>query len=474
MTRLLTRAARLHAARMARAIAPSIARLERRFRTVLERRYDPVQTAALLAITPAAAARFSSLARFLREVDAQGGRLAKLNVPPAGVHEALRDFATLLDPVLGGRFQPAREQLHLATVLVLENAYYRVRESEAQTLFSIYRAQAEGRDFEDLLHRFVGVLTRGFRARAGRLLLGSGTEALPSPLVEPRCIERGSGQEHLVADPDIRARYVCWWTYPLCENAVVQFGFAAARHWLPRERALLEAVAERCRESRERGRLEEEIRLLQAEARHREEEERRRIGRELHDEAGQSLLLLRLELEMLEREAPAAVVKRLRQARASTERIIEELRRIVSALSPAQLERLGLEAALRQLAARFQKVHPAHVAVRIQAPPKDLPMRIQEVIYRVAQETLQNIVKHSQANRVNLLLVFTDKNIRLSVSDNGTGFDPQTAGKKPGSFGLAGMRERASLLGGRLTVRSQPKKGATVILQLPRTLAQVA
>jgi len=101
-------------------------------------------------------------------------------------------------------------------------------------------------------------------------------------------------------------------------------------------------------------------------------------------------------------------------------------------------------------------------------------MRTQEVIYRVTQESLQNIAKHSQATHINLLLVFTDKNIRLSVSDNGSGFDPQTAGKKPGSFGLAGMRERASLLGGSLTVRSRPEKGTRLILQLPRTFGQVA
>src|SRR5262249_27394015 len=181
---------------------PSITRLERRFRTILERRYDPLQTAALLAITPASAARFRSPARFLREVDSQAQRLAKLNVPPAGVHEALREFAGLLDPVLGKRFQPAREQLHLATVLVLENAYYRVRESEAQTLFSIYRAQAEGRDFEDLLHRFVGVLTRGFRARAGRLLLAPDAGSISPDLAQPLYIERRSGKEALVADPD--------------------------------------------------------------------------------------------------------------------------------------------------------------------------------------------------------------------------------------------------------------------------------
>src|SRR5207253_9129944 len=100
-------------------------------------------------------------------------------------------------------------------------------------------------------------------------------------------------------------------------------------------------------------------------ARHAEEEERRRIGRELHDEAAQSLLLLRLQLEMMQRDAPPGLHPRLSQSRTIAERTIEELRRTIAALSPAQLERLGLDRALRQLAVRHGKVHPAEVGVRI-------------------------------------------------------------------------------------------------------------
>jgi two-component system NarL family sensor kinase len=101
-------------------------------------------------------------------------------------------------------------------------------------------------------------------------------------------------------------------------------------------------------------------------------------------------------------------------------------------------------------------------------------MPIQEVIYRVAQESLQNIAKHSQGTHVILSLAAADKSIRLSVSDNGAGFSAETAGSKPMSFGLAGMRERAALLGGTLAIRSAPGKGATVALQLPRNPQWVA
>lgn len=212
---------------------------------------------------------------------------------------------------------------------------------------------------------------------------------------------------------------------------------------------------------------EREVRLLESAARQVEEQERRRIGRELHDEAGQSLLLLRLELEMLEREAPDGLRQRLAAARGTAETIVAELRRIVAALSPAVLERLGLAAALRHLVGRFRKVYPAAVRTAIAMPPKLLPLEFQEVIYRVAQESLNNVAKHSRASRVNLSLRAADKSIRVRISDNGVGFSAEAAGRRPMSFGLAGMRERAELLGGTLAVRGAPGTGAVVILDLP-------
>jgi signal transduction histidine kinase len=212
---------------------------------------------------------------------------------------------------------------------------------------------------------------------------------------------------------------------------------------------------------------EREVRLLESAARQAEEQERRRIGRELHDEAGQSLLLLRQELEMLERQAPEALRPRLAAARATTETIVAELRRIVSALSPAVLERLGLAAALRHLTDRFRNAYPAAVRVALALPPESLPLEAQEVVYRVAQESLNNVAKHSQASRVNVSVRAADKKLRVRISDNGIGFSAEAAGRRPMSFGLAGMRERAELLGGTLAVRSAPGMGTVVILDLP-------
>src|SRR4029077_15379671 len=98
--------------------------------------------------------------------------------------------------------------------------------------------------------------------------------------------------------------HASYWSFPIGQVALLQLGFAAPYRWLPRELAMLHAAGARCFEAIERVRMQGEVRRLEAEARRAEEEERRRIGRDLHDETGQSLVLLRLQLEMLERDAP--------------------------------------------------------------------------------------------------------------------------------------------------------------------------
>ncbi len=469
---ILTPEARRHARLMAKALQPFAARLERRFReSMYERRYSPAQVRALLAITPVAAARLRSLPEFLEQIDYQGRRLAKLNVPRAGISDALHEFAAVVDEALQGRFQPVREQLQLATTLGLESAFYAVRDAEARAFFALYRAELEARDVDDLLDRFVRILTQAFNATAGRLLLPEGP--IPAALSRPLYIEKGQPAERWI-DRGIDRRCASYWSYPVRSLGVMQFGFRSRYPWLPREVALLEAAGSRCIEAIERARLQREVRRLEAQARHAEEEERRRIGRELHDEAGQSLLLLRLQLEMIERQAPESLRPALEEARTAVANTVGELRRIVAALSPAVLERIGLYSALRHLVTRFRKVYPGRVRVRFSGCSEPLPREIQEVLYRVAQECLQNVAKHSQATGVNLSMHVADKSIRLSVSDNGAGFHAETARARATSFGLAGMRERAALLGGTLTIRTAPGKGASVTVELPRAAAQVA
>ena len=472
MIGLLTAEARRHIRTLLKAVAPHAGRLDRQLsaRLRVECR-DGQAVRVMLAITPAAAARAGSLSRFLEQVEASGRLLAKLNVTPEDLAAVLEKFERVLDGVLDGHFAPAREQLALITQIVLRQSFYEVREAETQAFFALCGAEAGAGGREDLLQRFSSALAWAFQAAAGRLVIFPGPA--PGKLARPLYLERGGG-ERWIADPKWHHRYASYWSYPFGSQVVLQLGFRTPNPWLPRDRNFLAAAAARFRAALERMRMEGEVRRLEAEARRAEEEERRRIGRELHDQAGQDLMLLRLELEMIGRDAPESLRGRLAEARELAGRTGAELRRIVAALSPAQLERLGLGAALRQLVTRYRKLHGAAIRLRFSGDAGDLPRETQEVIYRVAQECFQNIAKHAQAQRVNLYLHRADKSIRLSVADNGAGFCAETAFGKPRSFGLAGMRERAALLGGTLAIRSAPGEGTRVTLKLPVSRAAPA
>ena len=249
----------------------------------------------------------------------------------------------------------------------------------------------------------------------------------------------------------------------------MQFGFSKSYEWLPREQELLAAAAERCLMAAEKARLmedlaprEEQVRRLAEHMLHVEEMERRRISRELHDEAGQSLLCIRLQMELIEQALPAEHAEwigKLREARDLTERTILEMRRLIAALSPAVLEQLGLGAALRQLVNRFQRLHPIRVKLQL-AKMGRLPQQTEMIAYRLVQECFNNIGKHSGARSVNISVSSADGLLRLTVEDNGVGFKVEEALAGSESFGMSGMRERVALLGGRFEIRSYPKNGS--------------
>jgi signal transduction histidine kinase len=470
----LTGEALVHLRAMARAVVGSAARLERRLLRELARRgYDAPRRKALAALSPAAAAALLAarkpIGRFLEAVAYHGRRLARLNVRPDEVVDALRLADRLLEEVAGERFRPAREHLHLATILAVNNAFYDVREGEAQAFFGLAEAEAEARDVGDLLHRFSGVLAQAFRARAAGLYL---LDEVPAARRRPRYL---SGRARPL-DARLEAAGDCWWSFPIPAGkqvaGLVELAFPGRYPWLPREAQLLRAAAEGCGRAIERATLVEQVVRLAAAARRAEEEERRRLGRELHDETAQSLLVLRLQMEMLERETVGEVQARIAGLRESVERNVNDLRRIIAALSPAMLERLGLEAAVRQLAERFGKRFAGRLTVRISSSGRPVPAEASEAVYRIAQESLHNVFRHSQAVSVNLLLRIADRVVKLSVVDDGVGFDADVASNRPMSFGLLGMRERAALIGGTLRIRSAPGKGTAVVLEVPRASAE--
>ncbi len=511
---------RIHLQRLAVLLEPHEDRIERRFLNRLrELGYQPKQRSALAAITPGAAARVlvrgDPPLKFIEQVEYNGRRLAKLNLPPSAILESLQEYDRILGPKLEAlipdehaNFQWVREQLHFCVILTLNNAYYQVREAETQAFYELFRVELESRNLEELLRRFLESLVHVCGADAGRLYMlnenasawalkaGASSRAsvpvqvqvpnrpgLMKKLSKPRHLSAEGHPSDVLLDASWNKRFASCWSIPLAANGrtagVMQFGFAKPYEWLPREQELLAAAAERCLMAAEKARLmedlahrEEQVRRLAEHMLHVEEMERRRISRELHDEAGQSLLCIRLQIELIEQALPESNVEwiiKLREARDLTERTILEMRRLIAALSPAVLEQLGLGAALRQLVNRFQRLHPCRVRLQL-SKMGSLPQRIEVIAYRLVQECFNNIGKHSAATHVNISLASADGNLKVGVEDNGVGFHVQEALAKRESFGLSGMRERVALLGGKFQVESRSegtKKGTKISIELP-------
>jgi two-component system, NarL family, sensor histidine kinase DegS len=193
----------------------------------------------------------------------------------------------------------------------------------------------------------------------------------------------------------------------------------------------------------------------------------------------QSLAVIRLQMEMIEQSMPADAAdwrERLAEARDITETTILHVRRLIADLSPAVLEQLGLAAGLRQLVNRFRRTYPCSVRVHLGKLPQ-LDSDFQIVVYRLAQECLNNISKHSEAKHVNISVTIADRVLRLRVEDDGVGFHVDEGLSRKQCFGLIGMRERAALLGGSCqirTTRTPPdskarakKQGTEIDIRLP-------
>lgn len=480
-------------AESARELGPRIAEADRRF--LKGRKGDARIGVALLATTAGAAFRLlqqgATISAFFEQVEYSGRRLAKLNVPPATIVAALDEYARLLGPE--SNLHWVVQQLNFCVILTLNNAFYQVREAETKAFYDLFRIELESRSLDELLSRILVSLAEFCGAAKARVfLLEEGkegawqlrAEARATGLVRHRslripntaALRRKLSRPALTSelDPGWQRRGGSVWSVPLggkLASGVIQFAFAREYEWLPREQELLTAAAERCWMGIEKAKLveglaarEEQIRQLAEHMLHVEEAERRRISRELHDEAGQSLLCVRLQMEMLEGRLPdslAAERATLRETRQAVEHTIIETRRLISALSPAVLEQLGLGAAIRQLIQRFRQVHA--VKVKLQAHRlENLPKRTASIVYRLVQECFHNIAKHSFADSVNVSVGTADGYLRLMVVDNGIGFDVEAAFRKQDSFGLSGIRERVTLLGGKFQIESKRPEGKRV------------
>lgn len=205
-----------------------------------------------------------------------------------------------------------------------------------------------------------------------------------------------------------------------------------------------------------------------------QEEERRRLARELHDETLQALIALQQRVLLLRQHlhGDPDAQRALNELQSLLERTMRELRRTTHNLRPLYLEDLGLVPALETLAREIQNRHPdLQVEVLVQGPVARLEPEQELALYRIAQEALQNIVRHAQATWAQVRLVFGPRQVRLEVQDNGRGFRvPESPAEfaPQGHYGLLGMYERAELIGARLTLHSEPGQGTRVVLTLPR------
>jgi signal transduction histidine kinase len=200
-----------------------------------------------------------------------------------------------------------------------------------------------------------------------------------------------------------------------------------------------------------------------------QEAERQRVARELHDATGQSLTAIGLGLRGVSntlRQDTDKAAGHLRQLEGLVAQALDELQRLIADLRPSHLDDLGLPAALRWYAGEVQGRMPLNITVEIDGEPRPIEPVANTALFRVAQEALTNVVKHAQATSATVRLSYLSEMVRLQVTDDGCGFDIRTQAQRP-AWGLLGMEERATLLGGNVVIQSQPGQGTRIEMTVP-------
>jgi two-component system, NarL family, sensor histidine kinase UhpB len=195
-----------------------------------------------------------------------------------------------------------------------------------------------------------------------------------------------------------------------------------------------------------------------------QEAERLRVARELHDEIGQTLTAVTIQAERAAASDPGLASQALRDVADAVRESLDEVRRIARELRPEALDDLGLVNALIALCTRVGAQNGPRVMRELQAKLPALPPEVELVLYRIAQESLTNTLRHAHASAVTVALEVDAQSVTLRVADDGEGLPPDLP---RGTAGLAGMRERALLVGGRLSIESRPGEGTEVCLTVP-------
>jgi len=232
-------------------------------------------------------------------------------------------------------------------------------------------------------------------------------------------------------------------------------------------------AVETLEDTTERKSAEENLRYYLQEITRAQEEERKRIARELHDDTAQVLGSLSRQLDNFIRKkhgfAPSEVLF-LKDLQAQLNRGVQGVHRFVQTLRPSLLDDLGLIPALRSLVKGLQESDGIGTDLKVLGGEKRFSSEVELLLFRIIQEALNNIRRHAQASEAQVVVEFAEDRIKVTISDNGRGFE--LSGRvddllRSGKLGLAGMQERARLLGGTIEVQSTPGKGTTLIVEVP-------
>lgn len=219
---------------------------------------------------------------------------------------------------------------------------------------------------------------------------------------------------------------------------------------------------------KETGQMNEQLRELSAHLQNIREEERMHIAREMHDELGQLLTGFKMDVISVRKKLPAdlapALYKKLDAMESSTNEAIKFVRKLAAELRPSLLDDLGLIAALEWHSQEFESRYNIRVIFQSQMIDLPIPTVIATGLFRIFQESLTNIARHAKAHQVKAGLTVADGSLKMEIVDDGKGFDTNAQRK---TLGLLGMKERAIMIGGELSIRSKPGKGTTVIITVP-------
>ena len=205
-----------------------------------------------------------------------------------------------------------------------------------------------------------------------------------------------------------------------------------------------------------------------------QEDERRKISRELHDEAGQLISTLKINLEMMGKKLPGNLTTISNLVKKSTELVDQssyEIKRLCTNLHPSLLDSLGLQAALSSYIEEFQESYGVKTEFNYVGIKKRFPIEIERVIYRAVQESLNNIAKHARASRFSVSLLDTPISIIVTVEDNGVGFDVKrtlSSHEVNRGLGILGIKERMCLVNGHITIKSKKGNGTVIRLEIPK------